>query len=72
MSSQDPIICKPTSWFILRAVIMLAMFSVFSVLFYVDGTTGYRKKNLTYYTHATFQQASDVFAKKNSDRKSVV
>lgn len=48
---------------------MLAMFGIFSVLFYIDGTTGYRKKNLEYYLHATFQKASDTFSKMNSDGK---
>ncbi|MFK7850760.1 MAG: hypothetical protein AB8D78_07265 [Akkermansiaceae bacterium] len=67
MSNPEQITCKPTPWFTLRALAMLAMFSVFAVLFYVDGTTGYRKKNLEYYVHATFQKASDSFAKKNSE-----
>ena len=67
MSTPEQIVCKPTPWFILRACAMLAMFGVFSVLFYIDGTTGYRKKNLTYYTHAAFQQASDTFSKMNSE-----
>ena len=69
MSTPEQIVCKPTPWFTLRAGAMLAMFGVFSVLFYIDGTTGYRKKNLTYYTHASFQQASDTFAKMNSEGK---
>ncbi len=69
MSTPEQIICKPTPWFTLRAFAMLAMFGVFSVLFYIDGTTGYRKKNLTYYTHASFQQASDKFASMNSEGK---
>ncbi len=69
MKAPEQIVCKPTPWFTLRAGAMLAMFGVFSVLFYIDGTTGYRKKNLTYYTHASFQQASDAFAKKNSEGK---
>ena len=69
MNSPEQIVCKPTPWFTLRAGAMLAMFGVFSVLFYIDGTTGYRKKNLTYYTHASFQQASDTFAKMNSEGK---
>lgn len=69
MSTPEQIVCKPTPWFTLRAGAMLAMFGVFSVLFYIDGTTGYRKKNLTYYTHASFQQASDTFAKMDSEGK---
>jgi len=46
---------------------MLAMFSVFTVLFYIDGTTGYREKNLEYYVHATFQKATDEFSRMNSE-----
>lgn len=67
MSSPEQIICKPTPWFTLRAIAMLAMFSVFAVLFYIDGTTGYRKKNLEYYIHNTFEQATKQFSDMNSD-----
>lgn len=67
MSSPERIVCKPTPWFIFRAVAMLLMFSAFAVLFYIDGTTGYRKKNLEYYLHGTFQRASDIFAKKDTE-----
>ena len=62
MKDPEQIVCKPTPWFTLRAGAMLAMFSVFAVLFYIDGTTGYRKKNLEYYLHATFKPATDKFA----------
>ena len=48
---------------------MLATFSVFSVLFYVDGTTGYREKNREYYVHGTFKKASEAFAKMNSENQ---
>lgn len=41
---------------------MLAMFGVFSVLFYVDGKTGYREKNLSYYLWQGFDQATKEFA----------
>ncbi|MFD2256803.1 hypothetical protein ACFSSA_08960 [Luteolibacter algae] len=68
MNPSEQIICKPTPWFTLRAVAMLAMFSVFAVLFFIDGTTGYRKKNLEFYVHATFQKASATFAKMNEDK----
>lgn len=69
MNALKQIVCKPTPWFYLRACAMLAMFGIFSVLFYIDGTTGYRKKNLTFYTHASFQQASDTFSQMNSEGK---
>jgi hypothetical protein len=69
MNNLDPIICKPTPWFTLRAGAMLVMFSIFSVLFYIDGTTGYRKKNLEYYLHAAFEKAGQDFKARNRDGK---
>lgn len=67
MQASEPIVCKPTPWFTLRAGAMLVMFSVFSVLFYIDGTSGYRKKNLEYYLYAAFEKAAQGFKQKNSD-----
>ncbi len=67
MSHSEKIICKPTPWFLLRAGVILAMFSVFSVWFYIDGTTGYRKKNYEYYVHATFEKATSTFSKMDAE-----
>lgn len=67
MQISEPIVCKPTPWFILRAGAILVMFSVFSVMFYIDGTTGYREKNWEYYLHAAFQQAGNEFAKMKNE-----
>lgn len=67
MSHLEKIICKPTPWFLLRAGVILAMFSVFSVWFYIDGTTGYRQKNFEYYLHATFEKATTTFSKMDSE-----
>lgn len=50
----------------MRAAAVLVMFGVFAVLFYVDGSTGYRKKNLGFYMHATFKKAHDDFARMNA------
>lgn len=69
MNNLESIICKPTPWFTLRAGAMLVMFSIFSVLFYIDGTTGYRKKNLGYYLHAAFEKAGQDFKARNRDGK---
>lgn len=41
---------------------MLLMFSVFAVLFYTDGATGYRKKNETFYLQKTFEAANQEFS----------
>ncbi|MEO5913244.1 MAG: hypothetical protein ABIS50_03355 [Luteolibacter sp.] len=45
---------------------MLLMFGVFAVLFYKDGSTGYRKKNESFYLQKTFQIANEQFAKMNA------
>ena len=66
MSAPETIVCKPTPWFLLRAAVMVVMFGVFAVLFYIDGSTGYRKKNESYYLRKTFQIANDDFTKLNS------
>lgn len=67
MNPPDAIICKPTPWFLFRALVMLLMFGVFAVLFYLDGSTGYRKKNEVFYLYKTFQIANDEFSRINSD-----
>lgn len=42
------------------------MFAGFSVWFYIDAHSGYRKKNLVYYLHETFQLASGEFSRMNN------
>ena len=64
-ANVDPIICRPTPWFKFRALVMLLMFGVFAGWFYLDASTGYRKKNLVFYLHKTFELASGEFAKQN-------
>ena len=66
MNSSDPIVCKPTPWFLFRALVMLLMFGVFAVFFYIDGSKGYREKNEAFYLHATFKTADAEFSKLNS------
>jgi len=66
MQTSVSIVCKPTTWFTLRTGSMLAMFSVFCVMFYIDGTTGYRKQNLEYYLEASFQKADKDFKRMKS------
>ncbi len=66
MNANDSIVCKPTPWFLFRALVMLLMFGVFGVLFYIDGSTGYRKKNEVFYLHKTFQEADKEFTRMNS------
>lgn len=62
MKELLPIVCKPTRWFAFRVLMMLLMLSVFAVLFYIDGSSGYRKKNLVFYLHRNFQTANEQFA----------
>ena len=63
MTAPDVILCKPTRWFLLRAAAMLTMFGVFAVLFFIDGSSGYRKKNHAYYIQKAFQDADADFAR---------
>ena len=44
---------------------MLLMFGIFAGWFYLDATTGYRKKNRVFYLHKTFELASGEFSKRN-------
>lgn len=67
MSSTATIICKPTPWFMLRALMVFLMFGFFAAWFYLDGTTGYRKKNYEFYLHATFEKATSAFSKMQSE-----
>jgi hypothetical protein len=66
ITEPEKIVCKPTPWFLLRALVMFLMFGVFSVLFYIDGSTGYREKNESFYLHKAFQTANDEFSKMNA------
>lgn len=45
---------------------MLLMFGVFAVLFYKDGSTGYRQKNVSFFLQKTFKAANDEFARQNA------
>ena len=67
MPDPQSIVCKPTPWFLFRSLVMLVMFSVFAVLFYVDASTGYRKKNEIFFLHRAFEQAQKDFAQLNKD-----
>jgi hypothetical protein len=54
---SERIVCKPTPWFLLRAAAMLLMFGIFAVLFYQDGSTGYREKNLSFHIKKAVEAA---------------
>jgi hypothetical protein len=61
---NEPILCKPTPWFLLRAAAMLLMFGIFTVLFFVDGKWRYRQYNLSYYVSQAFEEATTAFKEK--------
>lgn len=64
--TSGEIVCKPTPWFFFRAVVMLLMFGVFAVLFYLDGSTGYRKRNEEFHLRQAFKEASGKFSEMNT------
>lgn len=68
LSTEDKIVCKPTKWFLWRALAMLVMFSVFAVLFFMDGMWGYREKNLHFYVHQSFIQAGVDFQRLQNEK----
>jgi len=61
---EEKIICKPTPWFLWRAIAMMAMFFGFAGWFLYDGMVGYPKKNQIYYLHQNFEKAGEVFKEK--------
>jgi hypothetical protein len=66
MTDEGPIICRPTKWFLWRAVAMLLMFGVFFVLFIKDWRVGYPRKNVVYYTYQAFETARKEFKGKSA------
>jgi hypothetical protein len=54
---MTPIVCKPTSWFYMRAIGMLAMFAFLGGWFFKDAYSGYREENLIYLTHRSLATA---------------
>lgn len=70
MSDADPIVCKPTKWFIWRAVAMIAMFVVLGGWFFKDWKVGYPNKNLAYYTYKAFEKAEAEFRERRAEGQS--
>ncbi|SHJ39004.1 hypothetical protein SAMN02745181_1941 [Rubritalea squalenifaciens DSM 18772] len=56
------IVCKASSWIKIRAILILAMLAVFAVLFYQDGTTGYKEKNLHFFMNRLFTEQAPQMA----------
>jgi hypothetical protein len=61
MNNSNTIICRPTKWFLWRAVAMLVLFGVFTVLFFKDWKVGYPQKNVEFYKHQAFEKAKAAF-----------
>lgn len=68
MPEDQSIVCRPTPWFFYRLGAVTLMFSVFAVLFYLDGSTGYRQKNEVFYLHRCFEQAGKEFSELNASQ----
>lgn len=66
MTEASAIVCKPTPWFTMRALIIIVMFGIFAFMFYRDGSVGYREKNLVYYLHPVFEKANQQFVSMNA------
>jgi len=67
MPEAATIVCKPTRWFLIRAIAMLGMFVVFTVWFYYDAEIGYRSKNEAFFTERAFHMAMAEFTRLNAD-----
>lgn len=59
--------CRPTKWFYLRAAAMVAMFAIFTVLFFKDWKIGWPRKNEAYYSFQAFQEAKLKFPEYEGD-----
>ncbi|MDA7907631.1 hypothetical protein N9C66_06635 [Akkermansiaceae bacterium] len=61
MSSSSEVICRPTKWFIWRAVLMLVMFGGFGAYFLYDWKIGYPKKNYVVANYVAFNKAGEAW-----------
>lgn len=62
MSNSDELVCKPTKWFLWRAVAMAVMFGVGAFMFFKDWKWGYPEKNIEQYHYLAFEKAKEEFA----------
>ncbi|WP_411845312.1 hypothetical protein AAFN60_16335 [Roseibacillus persicicus] len=70
MSDSTELVCKPTKWFLWRAVAMAVMFGVGAFMFFKDWKWGYPEKNVERYHFLAFEQAKEDFAKHLEEGKS--
>lgn len=70
MSDFSELVCKPTKWFLWRAVAMAVMFGVGAFLFFKDWKVGYPKSNIEKYHFVAFEKANEAFRQHLEDEKS--
>ncbi len=67
MSEPETIVCRPTKWFLWRAVAMTAMFAFFSAWFLKDWKSGYPAKNELFFSYRAFEKAKEAFARQQGE-----
>ena len=61
-SADFEVICRPTKWFIWRALLMIVMFGGFGCYFLYDWKIGYPKKNYVIANYQAFNDAGSAWA----------
>ena len=61
MSNFPEVICRPTKWFIWRAVLILVMFGGFGTYFLYDWKIGYPNKNYVVANYSAFNEAGEAW-----------
>lgn len=69
MLSGSEIICRPTKWFVWRALLMLVMFGGFGTYFLYDWKIGYPKKNYIVANYQAFTVAGQTWANDGARRE---
>lgn len=67
MTTTKEIICKPTNWFKLRAVVLTLMCLVGAFFFFKDWKFGYPKKNVKRFHYIAFENAEKNFQEMSVD-----
>lgn len=70
MSDSEELVCKPTKWFLWRAVAMAVMFGVGAFLFFKDWKFGYPEGNVERFYYLAFEKAKTDFKSHLEDGKS--
>ena len=70
MSDTNELVCKPTKWFLWRALALGLMFAVGAFMFFKDWKWGYPNKNVVRYHYLAFEKAESEYRKHQADGKS--